>query len=533
MPALRLEAFRIAAVAPDIVPCTPERTWIDGFAALGPNPCPPVALANTHGWELLVPAAFEVAWNGGPSASDLVVRGIEPFPDDFPIGQFAASHLGQGIVSLHTGYLFRTPPDWSLLVTGAFNEPRKGIAALTGVIETGQRQDPLIMHWLMLAPGTARFEKDEVVCTVLPIRRNDLEEWEFAIHDLGDDPSLAMRRDRVRDVWTAPGAREGDAARQKMAPERRYRFFGAGLPEGAKTPHRDGGLRLNPPVDRSGTRPVLTPEPAPSRTPASAAPGGPPTGGAPPMPAVAHWWPDSMMNTLDHEQNDLNRLGRRRLREGVLTPSPTTAVIAPDPDLDPRAFDFIYQPGFLTPGECALLTETAEALAGMQQSDGVEDAFWKGRFLQFGDVLLRRPGAAALMRDAQGRVTQRLRLFYELTAPIFADTVALVRWRPGMFMDPHADRANPDGGYHGFPHRDFGSIVYINDEYAGGELYFPRLDLVVKPTLGLLVAFTGGWHHEHAVIKVRSGDRLTMSAFYTFDASHRERDVYGLGPLAD
>jgi hypothetical protein len=35
------------------------------------------------------------------------------------------------------------------------------------------------------------------------------------------------------------------------------------------------------------------------------------------------------------------------------------------------------------------------------------------------------------------------------------------------------------------------------------------------------------------VIKVRARDRLTMSAFYTFDASHRERDVYGLGPLED
>ena len=492
MSAPRLEAFRTAAFAPHIVPCTSERSWIDRLAEAGAAASPPVSLANTHGWELLVPAAFEIEWNGGPAATDLVVRGIEPFPDDFPPEQFAASHAGLGIVSFNTGYLFRTPPGWNLLATGAFNEPRAGVAALTGIVETSATNDPLIMPWLMLAPGIVRFEADQVFCTVIPIQANVLEAWEFAIHDLGDDPSLVPARDHIRDAWKTAGTnlfgfRPGNAV-------------------------ENTGLKLNPPVDRTGTRPTLAPDSALS-------------------PTVSKWRPDSLLNSIDHDQNNQNIEGRRRLREGTLFRSPATAIIVPEPDLDASAFDFIYESAFLTPAECALLTETAQDLAARQQSEGIEDTFWKGRFLQFGDVLLRRPGSAALMREAQSRVTQRLRAFYELTAPIFADTAALVRWRTGMFMDPHADRASPDGGYHGFPHRDFGSIVYINDDYEGGELYFPRLDLVVKPTLGLLVAFTGGWHHEHAVLKVRSKDRLTMSAFYSFDASHRERDVYGLGPL--
>ncbi len=200
-------------------------------------------------------------------------------------------------------------------------------------------------------------------------------------------------------------------------------------------------------------------------------------------------------------------------------------------ELDPDAFDFIYQPNFLTPGECGLLVETANALAGAMHGEDIELDFWKDRLLYFRDVLAARPGAAALMRDAQRRVTERLRGFYELAAPIFADTVQLVRWRSGMHMPPHSDRANPDGSPHGMPFRDFGSIVYLNEEYEGGELYFPRLDLTVKPATGMLLAFTGGWHHEHGVLKVLSGDRLTMPAFYTFDAAYREPEVYDLGPL--
>ena len=136
------------------------------------------------------------------------------------------------------------------------------------------------------------------------------------------------------------------------------------------------------------------------------------------------------------------------------------------------------------------------------------------------------------MRDAQRRVTERLRSFYKLTVPVFADTVQLVRWRAGMYMPTHADRANPDGSPHGMPFRDFASVIYLNDTYEGGELYFSRLDLTIKPATGMLLAFTGGWHHEHGVLKVTSGERLTMPAFYTFDASHRERELYGLGSLA-
>src|SRR5207244_4441019 len=153
-------------------------------------------------------------------------------------------------------------------------------------------------------------------------------------------------------------------------------------------------------------------------------------------------------------------------------------------ELDPDSLDFVYQPNFLTRAECALLAEAAEALADRQHIEDIKDDFWKGRILYFRDVLRARTGAAALMRDAQRRVTERLRGFYKLTVPVFADTVQLVRWRTGMHMPTHADRANPDGSPHGMPFRDFASVIYLNDEYEGGELYFPRLDLTVKPSTG-------------------------------------------------
>ena len=95
-----------------------------------------------------------------------------------------------------------------------------------------------------------------------------------------------------------------------------------------------------------------------------------------------------------------------------------------------------------------------------------------------------------------------------------------------MFLNPHADRANPGGEPHGMPWRDFASIVYLNDDYEGGSLYFSALDMVIKPTAGTLVAFTGGFHHEHGITTITKGIRITLPAFYTFDRNQRDKRIY-------
>ena len=163
----RLDAFRTQPNPPPLVPCTQERAWMAVFTDRHAYRCLPLSIANTHGWELLVPGAFEVEWNGGPQIADLTVRALEPFPDGFPFEHFAMSNFARGVVTFHTGYLFRTPPGWNLLTTGAFNEPRPGISALTGIIESDWLPYPFTMNWQMLNPGTVRFEKDEVFCTVI------------------------------------------------------------------------------------------------------------------------------------------------------------------------------------------------------------------------------------------------------------------------------------------------------------------------------------------------------------------------------
>ena len=57
-------------------------------------------------------------------------------------------------------------------------------------------------------------------------------------------------------------------------------------------------------------------------------------------------------------------------------------------------------------------------------------------------------------------------------------------------------------------------IIYLNDDYEGGELYFTQHDLKVKPGAGTLVSFPGTDEYLHGVANVLPGKtRYVISTF--------------------
>ena len=116
--------------------------------------------------------------------------------------QFALSHFALGIVTFQLTYLFRTEPGWNLFATGPTNNPKDGIAPLSGVIETDWLPYPFTMNWQMTRAGTVRFEKDEPICMVFPIPADALPGVEVDVRNLADNPR-ARRRRRSRGATAA------------------------------------------------------------------------------------------------------------------------------------------------------------------------------------------------------------------------------------------------------------------------------------------------------------------------------------------
>lgn len=58
--------------------------------------------------------------------------------------------------------------------------------------------------------------------------------------------------------------------------------------------------------------------------------------------------------------------------------------------------------------------------------------------------------------------------------------------------------------------RDFSVLLYTNEDFEGGELYFQNFDIRIKPARGMLVAFPSDNRYMHAAEPVTSGSRFVV-----------------------
>ncbi len=197
---MELECYPMNDTPCDLAPGRQSRDWMDAFAARHPYRCLPLNMANTTGWEITCPIGFTAEWNGGPNQSDIVITPDRPYPN---LHFFVTSHFTRGVLTMHPQYLFRTPPGWGLLCSGAPNHIKDGIQPLTGLIETDWLPFPFTMNWLFTRPGTIRFTKGEPFCFITPVQHRGAEQFQPVIRTLESNPVMhgqfeAWNRERTR-----------------------------------------------------------------------------------------------------------------------------------------------------------------------------------------------------------------------------------------------------------------------------------------------------------------------------------------------
>jgi hypothetical protein len=88
------------------------------------------------------------------------------------------------------------------------------------------------------------------------------------------------------------------------------------------------------------------------------------------------------------------------------------------------------------------------------------------------------------------------------------------RMQPGVELKSHTDQ-------HTDPSIRYATIIYINDEYVDGELFFPNLNIEIKPKPGTMLFFPGNEEYEHGVKHVGEGPiRYVLVGFI------KEKDYY-------
>ncbi|XP_028302569.1 prolyl 3-hydroxylase 1 [Gouania willdenowi] len=106
----------------------------------------------------------------------------------------------------------------------------------------------------------------------------------------------------------------------------------------------------------------------------------------------------------------------------------------------------------------------------------------------------------------------------DLSHPVHVDNCLLVSELNECIKEPPA-----------YTHRDYSAILYLNDDFEGGELIFTELDArtvtaEVRPRCGRVLGFGSGKENPHGVKAVTQGQRCAVALWFTLDPLHQEKE---------
>ena len=97
----------------------------------------------------------------------------------------------------------------------------------------------------------------------------------------------------------------------------------------------------------------------------------------------------------------------------------------------------------------------------------------------------------------------------------FMEAINFVRYKKGEHFSVHTD--------HGFSYTcTVSSCLYLNEDYEGGELYFPHLDVAIKPQFGDNIIFPSTYIYAHGARPVTDGTKYVAVTMFDYnDRTHK------------
>jgi hypothetical protein len=145
-----------------------------------------------------------------------------------------------------------------------------------------------------------------------------------------------------------------------------------------------------------------------------------------------------------------------------------------------------------------------------------DSSYWKDRVATRKSLNENDPNIGPVIAGLFQRLKPIIEDFFQVRAKPTGETI--VRWLPGQLQNPHADKElhdGPDAGLpNDFPYYDLSSLFYLNDDYEGGELYFPLQDIKFKPKKGAAYFFPGDMNYIHGVTEIKGAIRYTCPFFW-------------------
>jgi hypothetical protein len=127
----------------------------------------------------------------------------------------------------------------------------------------------------------------------------------------------------------------------------------------------------------------------------------------------------------------------------------------------------------------------------------------------FSDIENAMPEAIASVHDLDPKIISKIGYHTQ-------------KWEPGAFARVHSDNTDHEGNSGAFTRSRYAGFLYLNDDFEGGLLRFPDQEIEIKPKVGMLAVFDGGFNNMHEVTLITKGVRYTIGSFW----DDREEDAY-------
>ena len=178
---------------------------------------------------------------------------------------------------------------------------------------------------------------------------------------------------------------------------------------------------------------------------------------------------------------------------------------------------------FVTPEQSKNMVEYFESMASIWG----DVAFYGSKGMGFADSDQRLPQfnlEPEYFKNIRDRFKQAVELMFD--KKLKPNTSHAQKWDVGGFAAPHSDNSDHDGNPNAFEINKYVGILYLNDNYKGGELYFPDHNIEFKPPVYSYIMFPGGHENIHGVKEILEGTRYTMVSFWDYaDATYSQETL--------
>lgn len=187
--------------------------------------------------------------------------------------------------------------------------------------------------------------------------------------------------------------------------------------------------------------------------------------------------------------------------------------------LTPLSHEIFLVNNVLEPEICQRIiqvTETSQTGSAGILMNTVDNRVRSSDLLQLGgsDPLLRSTNELLFSRLVI--VQQLLSQTYGIKFP-YAEPCSVLRYRAGQFYKRHVDNILLSSRFQeveqGIPTRDISVVGYLNDNFEGGETYFDRQSVKVKPRAGSILVFPAYFTHPHESLPVAKGEKYAFTSW--------------------